>query len=82
MLLSMEKTFLINRLQMIQKHKIKKITTGQADDYTTDYFLDYNYFNKPKMIAVDLNKHQALDVNPKAIQQINILEISVVIIIY
>ena len=23
------------------------------------------------MIAVDLNKHQALDVNPKAIQRIN-----------
>ena len=34
--------------------------------------LDYNYFKKHyKIIAIDLTKQQALDANPKAIQQIN-----------
>ena len=34
--------------------------------------LDYNYFKEYyKMIATDLSKQQALDANPKALQQIN-----------
>ena len=51
---------------------IRKITIGQGDDYTTGCLLDYTYFKKYyKMIAIDLSKQQALDVDPKAIQQIN-----------
>ena len=51
---------------------IRKIATGQGDDYTTGCLLDYPYFaNTYKMIAVDLSKQQALDTNPRAIQQIN-----------
>ena len=51
---------------------IRKITTGQGDDYTTGCLLDYIYFkNYCKMIAVDLSKQQVLDADPKAIQQIN-----------
>ena len=51
---------------------IRKITIGQGDDYTTGCLLDYTYFKKYyKMIAVDLSKQQALDADPKAIQQIN-----------
>ena len=50
----------------------KKIATGQGDDYTTGCLLDYNYFkNYYKMIATDLSKQQALDADPKAIQQIH-----------
>ena len=50
----------------------RKIATGQGDDYTTGCLLDYIYFKKYyKMIAVDLSKQQALDADPKAIQQIN-----------
>ena len=49
---------------------VKKNLTGQGDDYTTEYLIDYNYFNKYyRMIAIDLNK--AIDAGPKAIQQIN-----------
>ena len=34
----------------------------------------YNYFKKHyKMIAIDLSKQQALDADPKAIQQINFI---------
>ena len=33
--------------------------------------LDYNCFKKYKMLSIDLNNQQALDANPKAIQQIN-----------
>ena len=52
---------------------VRKIATGQRDDYTTGCLLDYVYFkNYCKMIVVDLNKQQALDADPKAIQQINL----------
>ena len=51
---------------------IIKIATGQGDDYTDGCFLDYIYFkNYYKMIAIDLSKQQALDNDPRAIQQIN-----------
>ena len=51
---------------------IRKISTGQGDDYTTGCLLDYDYFNKNyKMIAIGLSKQQTLDADPKAIQQIN-----------
>ena len=51
---------------------IRKVATGQGDDYTTGSLLDYTYFKKYyKIIAVDLSKQQAVDADPKAIQQIN-----------
>ena len=51
---------------------IRKIVIGQGDDYTTGCLLDYSYFaDTYKMIAVDLSKQQALDADPRAIQQIN-----------
>ena len=51
---------------------IRKIATGQGDDFTNGCLLDYIYFkNYYKMIVVDLSKQQALDADPKAIQQIN-----------
>ena len=54
---------------------IRKIATGQGDDYTTGCLLDYSYFKDHcKMIAIDLSKQQAIDVDPRAIQQINFTE--------
>ena len=51
---------------------IRKIATGQGDYYTTGCLLDYSYFkNHYKMIAIDLSKQQALDADPRSIQQIN-----------
>ena len=51
---------------------IRKIAIGYGDDYTTACLLDYPYFANPyKLIAVDLSKQQALDADPRAIQQIN-----------
>ena len=51
---------------------IRKIAIDQGDDYSTCCLLDYTYFtNTYKMIAVDLSKQQALDADPRAIQQIN-----------
>ena len=51
---------------------VRKIATGQGDDYTTGCLLDYSYFaDSYKMIAVDLSKQQASDADPRAIQQIN-----------
>ena len=51
---------------------IRKIATGQGDDYTTGCLLDYPYFKRYyELIVIDLSKQQKLDADPKAIQQIN-----------
>ena len=51
---------------------IRRIATGQGDYYTTGSLLDYTYFKENyKLIAIDLSKQQALDADPRAIQQIN-----------
>ena len=60
------------RNNLITYDNIWKIATDQGDDYTTGCVLDNNYFNNYyKMLAIDLSKQQALDADPKAIQQIN-----------
>ena len=73
----MEKNFFDQPVKnnKITYENIRKIATGQGDDYTTGCLLDYIYFkNHYKMIAVDLSKQQAPDPDPKAIQQINFTE--------
>ena len=58
--------------QPIIYENIRKIATGQGDDYTTGCLLDYSYFKDHyKLIAIDLSKQQALDADPRIIQQIN-----------
>ena len=48
---------------------IKKIATGEGDNYTTGCLLDYLCFKEYcKVIGIDLSKQQELDVDPKAIQ--------------
>ena len=54
-----------------QYNKIKKISTGQGDDYTTGCLLDFAYFEKNyRLIAAGLSKQKALDADSRAIQQI------------
>ena len=48
---------------------IRKTAIGQGDDYTTGCLLDFK--DHYKVIAIDLSKQKALDVDPKAIQQIS-----------
>ena len=51
---------------------IRKIVTGEGDDYMTGCFLDYSYLKEhDEIIAIGLSKQQALDADPRAIQQIN-----------
>ena len=51
---------------------IRKIATGQVDDYKTGCLLDYTYFKEHyKVIATNLSEQQAFDADPKIIQQIN-----------
>ena len=51
--------------------EIRKLTTGQGEDYTIGCLLDYNYIkNHYRLIAVDLSRQKELDADPKAIQQI------------
>ena len=53
---------------------IRKIATGQGDDYTTGCLLNYQYIKDYyKLIAIDLSKQQAVDPDPRAIQQINFI---------
>ena len=53
-----------------QYDEVRKVLTGYGDYYAASCLLVYAYFkDNYKLIAVDLNK-QALDANPRAIQQI------------
>ena len=73
-----EKNFLDQTVKndKVTYENIRKIATGQGDDYTTGCLLDYIYFkNYYKMIVVDLSKQQALDADRKVIQQINLQQI-------
>ena len=68
------KNFFDQPINSINKtyENIRKIATNQGDNYTTGCLLDYSYFKDHcKMIAIDLSKQQALDADPRAIQQIN-----------
>ena len=69
MLWSIDKTFSISHLK--SDLRTRKIA-GQGDDYTTGCLLDYPYVKDHyDMIATDSSKQQALDADPKAIQQVN-----------
>ena len=61
----MVKIFMINSIK--EYGKIRKISTGQGDDFAIGYLLDSAYFEKNyKLIAVDLSKQKALDVDSRA----------------
>ena len=54
-----------------QYDEVRKVLTGQGDDYTTDCLLDFAHFEKTyRLIAADLSKQKALDADSRAIQQI------------
>ena len=55
---------------MEKYRELKKVMIGKGEDYTTGSLLDFNYFLKHKLVAVDLSKQKKLDANPRAIQQI------------
>ena len=60
------------RNDKVTYENIRKIAIGKGDDYTSGCLLDYTYFKKYyKMIVIDLSKQQVLDVDARAIQQIN-----------
>ena len=49
-----------------QYDEIRKISTGQGDDYTAGCLLDFAYFkNDFRLITADLSKQKALDAGPK-----------------
>ena len=55
----------------IEKYReLKKVMIGKGEDYTTGFLLDFNYFDKHKLVAVDLSKQKELDADPRVIQQI------------
>ena len=54
-----------------QYDEIRKMSTGQGDDYTIGCLLDFAYFETNyRLIAADLSKQKALDADSRAIQQI------------
>ena len=51
--------------------EIRNSATGQGENYTTGYLLDYDYIkNHYRLIAVDLSRQGILDADPKVTQQI------------
>ena len=54
-----------------QYDEVRKVSTGQGDDYTTGCLLDFAYFKDYyRLIAADWSKQKALDADLIAIQQI------------
>ena len=50
---------------------MRKVSTGQGNDYTTGCLLDFAYSEKnTDLIAADLSKQIALDADSRVIQQI------------
>ena len=69
----MAETFMMDPIndQIKKFDEIRKIATGEADNYTTGCLLDYQYFKDHyQLIAVYLSKKVELDADPKANQQI------------
>ena len=57
--------------QIKEYDEIRKIATGQEDDYTTGHLLGYQYFKDHyQLIVVDFSKQKELDADPRATQQI------------
>ena len=62
---------MISQLMTRLSNTAKSVSTGQRDDYTTGCLLDFSYFEKDyRLIAADLSKQKALDVDLRAIQKI------------
>ena len=58
-----------------QFKEIRKLTTGQDEDYTIGCFLDYKYMkNYLRLTSVDLSTRKELDDGLKSIQQIELVE--------
>ena len=51
----------------------KIIDISRNNEYITGNLLDYDYFKKHKLIAIDLSKQQVLQENEDLIQQINFI---------
>ena len=61
---------------LITYDNIRKIATGQGDDFITGCLLDYNYFNNYyNRIAIHLSKQQALDADPNQYRKSILLQI-------
>ena len=59
--------------QIKKYDEIRKIATGKGDHYTTGCLLDYQYFKDHyQLITVGLSKEKELDVDARAIQQIEL----------
>ena len=55
--------------------EIRKLATGQGEDYTTRFLLDYEYVkNRYRLIAFDLSRKKELDADPRVIQKIDSLD--------
>ena len=69
----LEEIFLIKPINDLIKQydQVRKVSTGQSDDYTTGCLLDFAYFEKNyRLIAPDLSKQKSLDADSRATQQI------------
>ena len=51
--------------------EIRKIATGQGDNYTAGFLLDYQYFKDHyNLIAIGLSSQKELDADSRAVRQI------------
>ena len=54
--------------------EIRKLTTGQSENYTTGCLLHYDFIkNHYRFIAVDLSRQKELNADPKTMQQVEFI---------
>ena len=59
---------LVGHSDIMRYEEIRKLTTGQGEDYTTGCLSDYEYIkNHCKLISVDSSRQNKLDADLKAI---------------
>ena len=57
-----------------QYDEVRKISTGQGDDYTTGCLVDYSYFeNNYRLTATDLSKQKTLDADQEQFNKLFLL---------
>ena len=68
------KNFYDKAIDSYIKLKIRKLTTGQGEYFTTGCLLDYDYIkNHYTLIAADLSRQKEIGTDPKATQQIEFI---------
>ena len=68
------KKYFLPRVKIEDYYKVRKVSTGQGDDYTTGYLLYFAYFEKNyRLIAADLSNKKLYMLIQEQINRLSLL---------